>query len=360
MPNSLPFLNFLLPIGLSFHTFQAMSYTIEVYRGNQKAERHFGIYSLYVMFYPQLVAGPIERPQNVLHQFHEKHTFDFENVKSGLMQMAFGFFKKVVIADRLALVVDGAYNKLETHNSTTLLIATIFYAFQIYCDFSGYSDIGIGAARVMGFDLLKNFDQPYTSRSIGEFWRRWHISLSTWFRDYLYIPLGGNRVKYSRRLANVLFVFIISGLWHGASWAFIIWGGLHGLYQIIAQLWNKIFPPNNKLEKTWFKHAWDVSSTFALVTFAWIFFRAHDVKDALIVIKKIFVHRNYGFPALALNSNEVLLCVVLITILLYKERYYLAIPTVKTWRFAVVFCSLILCCYFLGVFDHSQFIYFQF
>ncbi|RSK39560.1 MBOAT family O-acyltransferase [Hymenobacter perfusus] len=360
MPTSLPFLNMLLPIGLSFHTFQAMSYTIEVYRGSYPAERHFGIYSLYVMFYPQLVAGPIERPQNVLPQFHEQYKFDWELCKSGLLQMAFGLFKKVVIADRLARVVDGAYNDVGTQNSTTLLIATIFYAFQIYCDFSGYSDIGIGAARVMGFDLMKNFDQPYTARSIGEFWRRWHISLSTWFRDYLYIPLGGNRVKYSRRLFNVLLVFLISGLWHGASWAFIIWGGLHGLYQIVAQLWNRTFPPREAWEKTWIKKTWDVLSTFALVTFAWIFFRAHGAHDAVLVIKKLFIQTAYQAPDLALNVGETLLCVVLIGLLLWKERYYMTLPTAQTWKFATLFSVLLFSCYLLGVFDHSQFIYFQF
>lgn len=360
MPTSLPFLTFLLPIGLSFHTFQAMSYTIEVYRGTQKAERHFGIYALYVMFYPQLVAGPIERPQNVLPQFHKQHAFDWEMCKSGLMQMAFGLFKKVVIADRLAQVVDAAYGDVSAQNSTTLLIAMIFYSFQIYCDFSGYSDIGIGAARVMGFDLMKNFDQPYTSRSIGEFWRRWHISLSTWFRDYLYIPLGGNRVKYSRRLTNIMFVFLVSGLWHGASWAFIIWGGLHGFYQIVGQLWNRFFPPREAWENTWLKKTWDVLLTFTLVTFAWIFFRAKSAHVALLVIKKLLVQTSYGQPSLALNAAEVLVCVALIAILLLKERYYLIIPTVQTWKFAALFSFLTFCSYLLGVFDHSQFIYFQF
>jgi alginate O-acetyltransferase complex protein AlgI len=360
MQSSLPFLTMLLPIGLSFHTFQAMSYTIEVYYGRQKAERHFGIYSLYVMFYPQLVAGPIERPQNVLPQFHEQHRWDWELAKSGLMQMAFGLFKKVVIADRLALAVDGAYNHVGAQNSTTLLVTTIFYAFQIYCDFSGYSDIGIGAARVMGYDLMKNFDQPYTARSIGEFWRRWHISLSTWFRDYLYIPLGGNRVKYSRRLFNVLLVFLVSGFWHGASWNFIIWGGLHGFYQIIAQLWNRAFPLREAVERTWYKHVWDVLITFALVDFAWIFFRAKGGHDALLVIKKLLLQRSYGAPNFALNTNEMLVCVGLIVLLLCKERFYFTIPTTKNWRFATVITLLASSCYLLGVFDHSQFIYFQF
>ena len=222
LTNPLPYLSILLPIGLSFHTFQAMSYTIEVYRGNQKAERHFGIYSLYVMFYPQLVAGPIERPQNLLHQFRERYDFNYERVTSGLRLMAWGLFKKVVIADRLAIVVDTVYNNPEQHNSLTLIIATIFFAFQIFCDFSGYSDMAIGAARVMGFKLMTNFDKPYQSKSIHEFWKRWHISLSTWFRDYFYISLGGNRVSIPRWYLNLFLVFLVSGLWHGANWTFVI------------------------------------------------------------------------------------------------------------------------------------------
>jgi D-alanyl-lipoteichoic acid acyltransferase DltB (MBOAT superfamily) len=195
--NSIPSLSILLPIGLSFHTFQAMSYTIEVYRGHQKAEKHFGIYALYVMFYPQLVAGPIERPQNLLHQFYEKHYFKIERVIEGLKLMLWGFFMKLVVADRLAIYVNAAYNNPDKHTGPTLIVATIFFAFQIYCDFSGYSNIAIGAARVLGFKLMTNFNRPYFSRSIAEFWKRWHISLSTWFKDYLYISLGGNKVSIS-------------------------------------------------------------------------------------------------------------------------------------------------------------------
>ena len=360
LPSSLPMLTILLPIGLSFHTFQAMSYTIEVYRGNQVAERHFGIYALYVMFYPQLVAGPIERPQNVLPQFHETHRFDAERLRSGLLQMAFGLFKKVVIADRLALVVDGAYKDVAHQNSTTLLVATVCYAFQIYGDFSGYSDIGIGAARIMGYDLMQNFDQPYTSRSIGEFWRRWHISLSTWFRDYLYIPLGGNRASYSRRLFNVLFVFLVSGFWHGANWTFIVWGALHGAYQIVAQVWNRFFPPRPASEATVPKHLWDVLSTFALVTFAWIFFRARTLTDAFAVVKRLLWQPSYGRPTLALSNPEMALCVLLVVGLLFKEYYYLNLPSMAVWRFATLFFLLLAGCYILGVFGHSGFIYFQF
>ena len=229
-------LNIILPIGLSFHTFQSLSYVIEVYRNNQKAEHNFGIYSLYVMFYPQLVAGPIERPQNLLHQFYEKHSFDFERVVDGLKLMAWGLFKKVVVADRLALIVNGVYDNPTQFSGSSLILslATVFFAFQIYCDFSGYSDIARGCARVMGFKLMVNFDRPYFSKSIAEFWKRWHISLSTWFRDYLYISLGGNRVSTSRLYFNLFITFLISGLWHGANWTYVIWGALNGIYLIFA------------------------------------------------------------------------------------------------------------------------------
>src|SRR3984893_16453219 len=207
-------LNIILPIGLSFHTFQSLSYVVEVYRRRQAAEKNFVVYSTYVMFFPQLVAGPIERPYNLLHQFYEHHTFDYLRVTSGLKRMAWGFFKKVVIADRLALYVKNVYADPQHFNGLQLTIATLFFAFQIYCDFSGYSDIAIGSARVLGFRLMENFDNPYLSQSISEFWHRWHISLSTWFRDYLYIPLGGSRVGPKRWYFNLFITFLVSGLWH--------------------------------------------------------------------------------------------------------------------------------------------------
>jgi D-alanyl-lipoteichoic acid acyltransferase DltB (MBOAT superfamily) len=238
--HTVPLLAIILPIGLSFHTFQAMSYTIEVYRGNQKAERHFGIYSLYVMFYPQLVAGPIERPQNMLHQFHEEHTFSFKNASDGLKLMMWGLFKKVVIADRLAMLTDPVFNHPHDYTAITLLIATFFFTFQIFCDFSGYSDIALGTAQFMGFKLMVNFNRPYHAKDVSEFWKRWHISLSTWFRDYLYISLGGNRVTVPRWYFNLFFVFLISGFWHGANWTFLAWGALHGFYLISAIVLEKI------------------------------------------------------------------------------------------------------------------------
>ncbi|MEO6135767.1 MAG: MBOAT family O-acyltransferase, partial [Ginsengibacter sp.] len=235
---SVPILDIILPIGLSFHTFQAMSYTIEVYRGKQKAERHFGIYSLYVMFYPQLVAGPIERPQNLIHQFKEKHSFSSQNLLDGLRLMLWGFFKKLVIADRLSQYVDIVYNNPNDYHYLNLIIATILFSIQIYCDFSGYSDIAIGAAKSMGFHLMTNFNRPYFSKNIQEFWKRWHISLSTWFKDYLYISLGGNRVGIKRMYLNVAIVFLLSGFWHGANWTYIIWGALHTVFIITYMLFH--------------------------------------------------------------------------------------------------------------------------
>ncbi|MGE0267465.1 MAG: MBOAT family protein [Candidatus Omnitrophota bacterium] len=230
----LPYFNVLLPVGISFYTFQTLSYSIDVYRGKQKPEHHFGKFLLFVIYFPQLVAGPIERSTNLLPQFHQKFEFDYERIKSGLLLMGWGLFKKIVIADRAAVLVNQIYNNPHDFKGLPLILATYLFAFQIYCDFSGYSDIAIGSARVMGIRLMKNFDLPYFSQSIAEFWRRWHISLSTWFRDYMYIPLGGNRLGKIRWYCNLLIIFLVSGLWHGARWTFIIWGALHGLYLVFS------------------------------------------------------------------------------------------------------------------------------
>ncbi|MBK9732036.1 MAG: MBOAT family protein [Chitinophagaceae bacterium] len=288
---SIAALNLILPIGLSFHTFQSLSYVIEVYRGNQQPERKFGIYALYVMFYPQLVAGPIERPQNLLHQFYEKHEIDYDRVTSGLKQMLWGFFKKMVIADNLAMYADAVYNNPAHYHGNFQLIATWCFAIQIYCDFSGYSDIAIGAAKVMGFSLMKNFDSPYSSRSVSEFWSRWHISLSTWFRDYVYIPLGGNQVSLLKWTFNIFIVFLVSGLWHGANWTFVIWGLLHGVF-VITEKYS--FALRNKVKRiTGLQHLSGLNSflsvviTFNLVSFAWIFFRAKNLSTALEIVKSL-------------------------------------------------------------------------
>jgi len=289
---SIEALAIVLPVGLSFHTFQAMSYTIEVYRGVQKPERHFGIYALYVMFFPQLVAGPIERPQNLLHQFREEHTVDLARIGDGLRLMLWGFFKKVVVADTLATGVNVVFNNPADFTGISYWVATIFFAFQIYCDFSGYSDIARGAARVLGFRLMLNFNRPYTSRSVAEFWKRWHISLSTWFRDYLYIPLGGSRVSVPRWYANLLIVFLVSGLWHGANWTFVIWGALHGVYLVSSlafQKWRDTIARLTRLDSSpKLRSALAVLVTFLLVNITWIFFRAHSLDDALYILRGLF------------------------------------------------------------------------
>ncbi len=350
----LPNWTILLPIGLSFHTFQAMSYTIEVYRGHQKAERNFGIYSLYVMFYPQLVAGPIERPQNLIHQFYEEHHWDDARVKAGLFQMMQGLFKKVVIADRLALLVDAVYGSLAMQSGPNLIIASVFYSFQIYCDFSGYSDMAIGAAKVMGFDLMTNFNAPYSAKSIPDFWRRWHISLSTWFKDYVYFSLGGNRVSVPRWYLNIMIVFIISGFWHGASWNFVIWGALHGLFQLVGITLSRTFPalsPDRakglylRMLQLW---------TFVLVTVAWVFFRLPHFAQIKIYFARLFVWKDEA--ALGMHVNEMIYCLGLILGLQIWDQWK---PKQMPYFWISMPLGLLLI-YFLGVFNLKQFIYFQF
>jgi D-alanyl-lipoteichoic acid acyltransferase DltB (MBOAT superfamily) len=343
-----------------------MSYTIEVYRGNQKAEKHFGIYALYVMFFPQLVAGPIERPQNVLHQFHEKKVFNFDNLFAGSKLMLWGFFMKVVIADRLSIYVNAVYNNVEHHTGTSLLLATFFFTFQIYCDFAGYSYIAIGCAKIMGFDLMTNFRRPYLAKSISEFWKRWHISLSTWFRDYLYLPLGGNKVSKNRWFFNLFFVFLISGIWHGANWTFFIWGALNGFYLVFAIITQQKRDSFNSLifksQSNFFLNFLKIITTFFLSAFAWIFFRANNVKDAFLIIKKIFTETHFN---LFLNWEVFFAAILGLTVLFLKElreEYF-----VKKFSFLkntsirlTIYAFLIILIILFGVFDSGQFIYFQF
>jgi len=294
---NVPSIKVLLPIGISFYTFQTLSYSIDVYRGRKEAERHLGIFALYVSFFPQLVAGPIERSTRLLPQFYRENAFDYKRVTFGLQLMLWGFFKKVVIADRLAILVNQVYNSPTDYTGITLIIATYFFAFQIYCDFSGYSDIAIGAAQVMGYDLMKNFNQPYFSRSVGDFWKRWHISLSTWFKDYLYIPLGGNRVSKLRWHFNIMAVFVISGLWHGANWTFLAWATLHGFYLLCSAWFRDIRGSVAKVlylgKHHRLRECLSVLLTFHLVTFAWIFFRANSLSDALYIVKHLFIDLGY-------------------------------------------------------------------
>lgn len=329
---SIETLSWVLPIGLSFHTFQSMSYTIEVYRGNQKAERHLGYYALYVLFYPQLVAGPIERPQNLLHQFREPHSFRIDHMITGLRWMGVGLFKKVVIADTLAMIVNRVYGNPSAYSSTALLFATYCFSFQIYCDFSGYSDIAIGAAKCMGFRLMKNFDHPYSSQSISEFWRRWHISLSSWFRDYLYIPLGGNRGSTGRRYFNLFFVFLVSGFWHGANWTYLAWGAIHGSYLILGHVSQGLMEKlTHGLRLNRLRSMLGVFLTFNLVSFAWIFFRATSLPEALLVIKKVFYWPSWHALKLLTISIELKLVVLATCLIFLLELSHFAYRNDRIW-----------------------------
>jgi D-alanyl-lipoteichoic acid acyltransferase DltB (MBOAT superfamily) len=285
---SIESLKIILPIGLSFHTFQSMSYTIEVYRGNFKAERSLLHFATYVMFYPQLVAGPIERPQNLLHQFRERHLFNRTQFIEGAQLMLTGLFKKIIIADRAAILVNTVYANPQNFSGAQLFIATGFFGIQIYCDFCGYTEIARGAAKIMGFELMLNFNRPYLATSIADFWRRWHISLSTWFRDYVYFPLGGSRCSRAQNCFNLAVVFLISGLWHGANWTFIAWGALHAVFIVTYVLTET---PRTRAAALFGENAVKFSGwllTLGLVTFAWIFFRAADFSDAFLVVQRIF------------------------------------------------------------------------
>jgi len=368
--NPIPYLSILLPIGLSFHTFQAMSYTIEVYRNKQKAEKHFGIYALYVMFFPQLVAGPIERPQHMLHQFHQKTALDFQRIAEGLKHIVWGLFKKVVIADRISEYVNLVYDSPHDFHGTQLLIATLFFSFQIYCDFSGYSSIAIGTARILGIDLMVNFRRPYLAQNIREFWQRWHISLSTWFRDYLYIPLGGGRVPLLRGYFNTFIVFLVSGLWHGANWTFVIWGALHGFYMIFAKITQPArdrinqFTGLSRMPKL--LKVIQISTTFVLASFAWIFFRAKSFDDALFIISNIFRFETVQNLNLFEFSIDMYLSIFLILFLLIvdllEEKWKISetlkvSPAIVKWS---VYGASILALIVLGVWKSADFIYFQF
>lgn len=381
-------LNLVLPIGLSFHTFQSLSYVIEVYKGTQKAERNFGIYALYVMFYPQLVAGPIERPYNLLPQFYQKHYFEYQRVVEGLRLMLWGMFKKVVIADRLAFFVNRVYDNPVGFMGISLIMATVFFAFQIYCDFSGYSDIAIGSARVMGFNLMNNFNHPYSAQSIVEFWRRWHISLSTWFRDYVYIPLGGNRVYKMRWCFNVFVTLLLSGLWHGASWTFLIWGILNGLYLIFGNITKTLrsrMVDLLRISRFTSFHRWlRIGATFTLVCFGWIFFRAKNLDDASYIITHLFsgiptFFSNFIININALNTGKGLLkplylgrpqeFIIVLSVVTFlelmqlwqrqRESKYLLLPRL-IWTRWVVYYIFIIIIVFSGNFTKQQFIYFQF
>jgi len=367
-----PALQVLLPVGISFYTFQTLSYTIDVYRGEQKPERHFGYFALYVTFFPQLVAGPIERSTRLLPQFFVKHDFDYERLRSGLLIMMVGFFKKLVIADRLSIYVDEVYNNPGKYHGLPVIAATYFFAFQIFCDFAGYSDIAIGSARIMGFELMQNFRRPYFATSISDFWRRWHISLSTWMRDYLYVALGGNRVSKLKWYRNLILTFVLSGLWHGAAWTFVIWGFFHGACLVTSIL---TMPARTRFHEFTglarmprVHHLWQIFVTFHLVLFSWVLFRANSMADFATLIRAMFRDFRLLDPALFLpmNSKEVVTGIAAIFLM---EFFHLCESrgSVEQWLYRrtltvrwAAYCGLVLSIITFGKFISEAFIYFQF
>ena len=354
----IPEFTLLLPVGISFYIFQALGYSIDVYRGKTKAERNFFTYALFVSFFPQLVAGPIERSTNLLPQFKTKHSFSYDNVMSGICLMLWGYFLKLVLADRCALYVDPVFSNIPYHNGGSFLLASIFFTFQIYGDFAGYSLTAIGAAKVMGFNLMENFRRPYFATTVTDFWHRWHISLSTWFKDYVYIPLGGNRVSTIRCHFNIMTTFIVSGIWHGANWTFIIWGAIHGTLQCIEKLlgWNKAHWNKYKKGGHWLL-------TFSIVCLAWIFFRANTLSDAFHIIKCIFT--DFGKPTYITMANFLAIGMAL-AIMFFKElkdenKQKIQISNSPYW--IVRHCYIVTMIAFIilfGVLNGDQFIYFQF
>lgn len=353
-----PVSKLLLPVGISFYTFQALGYTIDVYRGTTKVERNFWTYALFVSFFPQLVAGPIERSNNLLPQFKQPHTFDYDNGMKGLRMMIWGYFLKLVLADRCGTYVDAIFDHLNMHNGGSYLMASLLFPFQIYGDFASYSLIAIGAARILGFRLMQNFRNPYLSCSVGEFWHRWHISLSTWFKDYVYIPLGGNRVGRQRQYVNLMVTFIVSGLWHGANWTFLCWGALHGMLLCIEKAIG--YGKNAATSGIGKLGRWLL--TFMLVCLAWIFFRADTLTDAGIVFKGIFT--NLGTPFTRVSDFCIIGASLLAMLLdgIRQERHD-HIPLnakTKTILLHVGLALMIAVICLFGVLDSSQFIYFQF
>lgn len=369
-------LNILLPIGISFYTFQTIGYLIDVYNSKIKPEKHFGIYALYVSFFPQLVAGPIERAKNLLPQFKKKHLFSYDAFVSGCKIIIVGFFMKLVIADNLAIILDYGFEKIFAFYGLQYLVLGYLFAFQIFCDFAGYSLIAIGTARIMGYKLMTNFDRPYFSSSVSEFWKRWHISLSSWFKDYIYIPLGGNRVGVRRWVFNILIVFIVSGLWHGANTTFLIWGILHAIYIILEKVLAPIlrdlnnFTKEIKVEKLYL--VFKIFFVFNLVSFAWLFFRVDSITNLKLILSRIFVDGFFSSYTLVgtilwTYKTEIKFLTFLIISLLiveYVRKNENIMKKLKKynsiWTQSFIYVLLIIMILTFGVFDNTQFIYFQF
>ena len=363
-------LNIILPVGISFYTFQTLSYSIDVYKRKLEPTKDFIAFSAFVSFFPQLVAGPIERATHLLPQFYKKRTFDYSKAVDGIRQILWGLFKKIVIADNCAEFANQIFNNSVDMNGSTLVLGALFFTFQIYGDFSGYSDIAIGTSRLFGFDLMRNFNFPYFSRDIAEFWRRWHISLSTWFRDYLYIPLGGSRGGTWMKVRNTFIIFIVSGFWHGANWTFVVWGALNAVYFLPLLLTNnnrnnletvaqgKLFPN--------IKELLFMLLTFALTVFAWIFFRANNIGHAIGYISEILSPSLFSIPKFA-GMGRALTTIILVAIFVLvewkgREGQYaisnLGIKWKRPIRYAMYYAIVIAIFWFGG--KEQQFIYFQF
>lgn len=372
-------LDLLLPVGISFYTFQALSYTLDVYRGTIRAEKNIIRYALFVSFFPQLVAGPIERSKNLLSQIQSIHSvnlWNYSRIRDGILLMFWGLFQKLVIADRASILVNEVYDNYSQYGFLEIAIATVLFSFQIYCDFGGYTNIARGAARVMGFELMQNFRQPYLAISIKDFWHRWHISLTSWFTDYLYIPLGGNRKGTLRKYINILIVFTVSGLWHGASWNFIAWGVLHGLYQIIesitSKLYNHLIPTVSHAALSFSKRLEKILITYLFVDIAWVFFASSSLQHALKLFRQMFTtFQTTSIFELGLNrGNWFMLCfsfVILFAIDIYHEKgksIFVAIKHQTLWFQWLLYLGLIWSVIMFGIYgidyDTSQFIYFQF
>ena len=376
-----PAFDVLLPVGISFYIFQALSYTMDVYRGDVRVEKNCFKYAVFVSFFPQLVAGPIERSSHLLTQFDEPKPFSLDRVRDGLLMMLWGFFQKLVIADRAAIAVNEVFNACEYYSGFTVALAAVLFAVQIYGDFAGYSCIAIGAGQVMGFDLMKNFNQPYFATSVADFWRRWHISLSTWFRDYLYIPLGGNRKGTARKYVNQLIVMLVSGLWHGAAWTYIIWGGLNGVMQVAGGMTAKarktVRAKLGVKENTLSTRLAKMLVTFVLIDLTWIFFRANTVSDAFYILGSLFrgwdlsVLTDGSLLRLGLDMTEWVALGIGVAVLLavgvMKEsgmqiRQWLSGQ--QLWFRWVMYLAAIFAVLLLGIYgpgyDASAFIYFQF
>jgi alginate O-acetyltransferase complex protein AlgI len=364
-------LNIILPVGISFYTFQTLSYTIDVYRKKLAPTQDFIAFSAFVCFFPQLVAGPIERATNLLPQFYKKRTFDYHKAVDGMRQILWGLFKKVVIADNCAEFANQIFNNSADMNGSTLVLGAIFFTFQIYGDFSGYSDIAIGTSRLFGFNLKQNFSTPYFSRDIAEFWRRWHISLSTWFRDYLYIPLGGSRGGTWMKIRNTFAIFIVSGFWHGANWTFIIWGALNAIYFLPLLLLNKnrintdVIAQNKNIPSL--KELLLMINTFMLTVFAWIFFRAENIGHAFSYIKTVFSESIFTIPEFQ-NMKQAGITLLLIIFFMIIEWFgrkgkyaYENIKNINdTFKRHIIYILTIVIILIFGNFQENQFIYFQF